>query len=90
MRREAQQIVPGVYLGPFQASTSLSNLRNLGITHMCVPPGEGPTILERWIQAISCGPPDFQLFATANFLLLTTSTCADATVSVYGTASRRG
>lgn len=34
MRREAQLIIPGVYLGPFQASTNLNKLETLGITHM--------------------------------------------------------
>lgn len=36
MRREAQEIVTGLYLGPFQASTNLVKLKTMGITHMCV------------------------------------------------------
>lgn len=34
MRREAQAIVPNLFLGPFQASTNLRRLREKGITHM--------------------------------------------------------
>jgi serine/threonine/tyrosine-interacting protein len=34
MRREAQQILPNLYLGPFQASTNLARLREKRITHM--------------------------------------------------------
>lgn len=36
MRREAQMIIPGLYLGPFQSATKLPRLQQLGITHMCV------------------------------------------------------
>ncbi|WVQ99354.1 hypothetical protein IAU59_006487 [Kwoniella sp. CBS 9459] len=37
MRREAQEILPGLYLGPFQASTNLDKMRMMGITHiLCV------------------------------------------------------
>lgn len=36
MRREAQTIIPNLYLGPFQASTSLHRLKQLGVTHMWV------------------------------------------------------
>ncbi|KAL1411305.1 hypothetical protein Q8F55_002256 [Vanrija albida] len=34
MRREAQEILPGLYLGPFQASTNMAKLRSMGITHI--------------------------------------------------------
>ncbi|KAI6121020.1 phosphotyrosine protein [Pisolithus croceorrhizus] len=34
MRRECQEILPGLLLGPFQASKSLSALKNLGVTHI--------------------------------------------------------
>ncbi|KAI0785219.1 phosphatases II [Abortiporus biennis] len=34
MRRQCQEILPGLYLGPLQASKSLDTLRNLGITHI--------------------------------------------------------
>lgn len=37
MRREAQEILPGLYLGPFMASKSMETLRKLDITHMWVP-----------------------------------------------------
>jgi len=37
MRREAQLIIPGLYLGPFQASIKLERMTQLGITHvLCV------------------------------------------------------
>jgi len=36
MRRECQEILPGLLLGPFVASKSLETLVNLGVTHMCV------------------------------------------------------
>jgi len=37
MRRESQQIVPGVLLGPFQVSKDKQKLRDLGITHiLCI------------------------------------------------------
>ncbi|KAG8929587.1 hypothetical protein FRC03_003232 [Tulasnella sp. 419] len=37
MRRECQEIIPGVLLGPFQVSKSLDKLRDLGITHiLCI------------------------------------------------------
>ncbi len=36
MRRESQQIVPGVLLGPFQVSKDKQKLTDLGITHMYV------------------------------------------------------
>lgn len=36
MRRECQEILPGLFLGPFVASKSLDTLQGLGITHMCV------------------------------------------------------
>ncbi|EJC97989.1 phosphatases II [Fomitiporia mediterranea MF3/22] len=34
MRRECQEILPNVLLGPFQASKSLETLQRLGITHI--------------------------------------------------------
>ncbi|KII90583.1 hypothetical protein PLICRDRAFT_157805 [Plicaturopsis crispa FD-325 SS-3] len=34
MRRECQEIVPGLLLGPFQASKSLETLQALGVTHI--------------------------------------------------------
>ena len=34
MRRECQEILPGLLLGPFQASKSLDTLKSLGVTHM--------------------------------------------------------
>ncbi|KAF8505353.1 phosphatases II [Hysterangium stoloniferum] len=34
MRRECQQIMPGLYLGPFMVSKSLPTLQQLGITHI--------------------------------------------------------
>lgn len=34
MRRECQEIIPGLLLGPFQASKSLEVLNSLGVTHM--------------------------------------------------------
>ncbi len=34
MRRESQEIVPGLVLGPMQTSKDLSQLESLGITHM--------------------------------------------------------
>ncbi|GAA6000686.1 hypothetical protein JCM10207_004609 [Rhodosporidiobolus poonsookiae] len=37
MRREAQEILPGLYVGPFQPSWKLDTLKNLGITHiLCI------------------------------------------------------
>lgn len=45
MRRECQEILPGLLLGPFVASKSLPTLESLGITHMSVcfpfPPANG-------------------------------------------------
>ena len=37
MRRECQEILPGLILGPLQAAKSLDILRSLGITHVSVP-----------------------------------------------------
>ncbi|KAF6757585.1 protein-tyrosine phosphatase-like protein [Ephemerocybe angulata] len=34
MRRECQEILPGLFLGPFVASKSLETLQSLGITHI--------------------------------------------------------
>ena len=34
MRRECQEILPGLILGPLQAAKSLEILRTLGITHV--------------------------------------------------------
>ncbi|GAA5973698.1 hypothetical protein JCM11641_005085 [Rhodosporidiobolus odoratus] len=34
MRREAQEILPGLYVGPFQPSWKLGILQSLGITHI--------------------------------------------------------
>jgi serine/threonine/tyrosine-interacting protein len=34
MRRECQEILPGLFLGPFVASKSLETLQSLNITHM--------------------------------------------------------
>ncbi|CAK5269810.1 unnamed protein product [Mycena citricolor] len=34
MRRECQEILPGLFLGPFVASKSLDTLRSIGITHI--------------------------------------------------------
>ncbi|GAA5936903.1 uncharacterized protein JCM15063_000096 [Sporobolomyces koalae] len=37
MRREAQEVVPGLYIGPFQPSCKLEILRALGVTHvLCI------------------------------------------------------
>lgn len=36
MRRECQEILPGLLLGPFQVSKSLEKLQALGVTHMYV------------------------------------------------------
>ncbi|PLW48296.1 hypothetical protein PCANC_12898 [Puccinia coronata f. sp. avenae] len=35
MRREAQQILPSVFLGPYQASRDLASLQKHHITHIC-------------------------------------------------------
>jgi hypothetical protein len=35
MRRECQEILPGLWLGPFLVSKSLETLQSLAITHMC-------------------------------------------------------
>ena len=37
MRRECQEILPGLILGPLQASKSLDILRGLGVTHVYAP-----------------------------------------------------
>ena len=37
MRREAQLVVPGLYLGPFQASLNAAKMQGMGITHVSVP-----------------------------------------------------
>lgn len=37
MRRECQEILPGLILGPLQAAKSLNILQGLGVTHVCVP-----------------------------------------------------
>lgn len=34
MRRECQEIIPGLLLGPFLVSRSLERLKSLGVTHM--------------------------------------------------------
>lgn len=34
MRRDAQQIVPGLWLGPFTVATNKSRLLEMGVTHM--------------------------------------------------------
>lgn len=36
MRREAQLIIPGLYLGPFQASLNSNKMKQMGITHVSV------------------------------------------------------
>ncbi|ORY34070.1 phosphatases II [Naematelia encephala] len=37
MRREAQLIIPGLWLGPFQSSTDLRRMHSMGITHvLCI------------------------------------------------------
>ncbi|KWU41460.1 phosphatases II [Rhodotorula sp. JG-1b] len=37
MRREAQEILPGLYVGPFQPSMKREVLKNLGVTHiLCI------------------------------------------------------
>ena len=38
MRRECQEILPGLILGPLQAAKSLDILLGLGVTHVYVPP----------------------------------------------------
>jgi serine/threonine/tyrosine-interacting protein len=45
MRRECQEILPGLLLGPFQASKSLDILQKLSITHMCVSWGVTSTFI---------------------------------------------
>ena len=35
MRRDCQEIIPGLLLGPYLVSRDLEKLRKLGITHMC-------------------------------------------------------
>ena len=37
MRRECQEILPGLILGPLQAAKSLNVLQALGVTHVYVP-----------------------------------------------------
>ncbi|GAA6055509.1 hypothetical protein JCM3770_006295 [Rhodotorula araucariae] len=40
MRREAQEILPGLYVGPFQPSWKLDKLQAMGITHiLCIAEG---------------------------------------------------
>lgn len=36
MRRQCQEILPNLLLGPLQASKSLETLQGIGITHMYV------------------------------------------------------
>ena len=47
MRRDCQEILPGLLLGPFQASKSLETLKSLGITHMSVSPSVFQDIHDR-------------------------------------------
>lgn len=35
MRREAQEIIPSLFMGPYQSSRDLGKLQQLGITHVC-------------------------------------------------------
>nr|AIC33777.1 dual specificity phosphatase [Puccinia cf. psidii AE-2014] len=35
MRRQAQEVLPSIYLGPYQSSRDLNTLQQLGITHIC-------------------------------------------------------
>ncbi|KAL8279330.1 hypothetical protein RQP46_008367 [Phenoliferia psychrophenolica] len=35
MRRDAQEILPGLFVGPFQPSWKIDLLQSLGITHIC-------------------------------------------------------
>jgi serine/threonine/tyrosine-interacting protein len=36
MRREIQEIIPNVFLGPFYAAKDISKLQQLGITHILI------------------------------------------------------
>mmetsp|Transcript_10591 Transcript_10591/g.25826 ORF Transcript_10591/g.25826 Transcript_10591/m.25826 type:complete len:283 (+) Transcript_10591:141-989(+) len=54
-KREAQEIVPRVYLGPYEAAKNEEHLRNLGISHCIIfrSPEESRIIkkkFEQWIQ----------------------------------------
>jgi len=50
MRRECQEIIPGLFLGPFQVSKDLATLLSLGVTHiLCIrDPKEAFLVKERF------------------------------------------
>jgi serine/threonine/tyrosine-interacting protein len=49
MRREAQEILPGLFIGPFQPSWKLEALQALGITHvLCIAESR-----EQSVQSVS-------------------------------------
>lgn len=55
MRREAQEIIPGLWLGPFQASTNLAMMNSLRITHVyVVRPSHSSAFRDPWLMASLC------------------------------------
>ncbi len=37
MRRDSQEVIPGLYIGPLQSSKDLTKLQSSGITHvLCI------------------------------------------------------
>jgi serine/threonine/tyrosine-interacting protein len=54
MRRDCQEIIPGLLLGPFQTSKSLERLKELGVTHMFVIFLFGSTLVVTEIPVSVC------------------------------------
>ncbi|KAG0165607.1 hypothetical protein DFQ28_008548, partial [Apophysomyces sp. BC1034] len=53
MRREMQEIMPGLFLGPFSASRNINDLQQVGITHiLCILDGHEVNFFQR-IQDLS-------------------------------------
>lgn len=52
MRRQCQEILPGLLLGPLQASKDLDTLKSLGVTHMYVrqPSEVGSRLITAFIE----------------------------------------
>ena len=54
MRRECQEIIPGLFLGPFQVSKSLDLLKQLGITHMYTRSPLSMSVTDSWVLYLVC------------------------------------
>ena len=88
MRRECQEILPGLILGPLQVAKSLSILQGLGVTHVYVSP-ISPFNRDRAVERVLTPPLSSQGVHSRRERGVFGQTPVPRSLQVHGRGSRR-